>query len=212
MSKSLRFKKIIVALLFALSSMLSQFSILATAEVPNRNAEISEYDSVSEVTNSFPLNKDVSYEYETIMYGEPVKISVSNKRVNSKRGSDVGDGDFEVQQGQSYIYTLNFSPLYLDTGSFTYTVNYSIGDLIKPFEGVYHINITSVTLTGVAPSGFSSGNSNAYVKDGNGSTIVETEGNISFTRPVFSDLDYDIYVRITSTKNSFINIQHSVTW
>ncbi|MDE6598891.1 MAG: hypothetical protein K2K34_02285 [Oscillospiraceae bacterium] len=212
MLKIKEFKKVIVALLFAISSMLSQFSILVMAETPNETAEINKFDSISEVTNSFPLNKDFSYEYETMVYGEPVKVSVSNKRVNIKRDSNVGEGDFEVQQGQSYIYTLTFSPLYLNTGSFTYNVNYSIGDLIKPYEGVYKINVTSVTLTGIAPSGFSLGNSNAYVTSGNGSIIVETEGNISFERPIFSNLKYNVYVRITSTKNSFINIRHSVTW
>jgi|GEM_PF-7002135 len=210
-------KKMFSALLIALSVTSSQFSVFALnaddlSAAPTDNITVDSCSSSSAMTDTIPLGQDVHYTYEMLVNDEIVEVSVSNERVMKGREPNVGSGQFDVVSGQSYIYTLTNSPLHSGTGSFTYTVYYTIGSPISSDKDQYRINVTSVTLSGSAPSGFSLGNSNAYVAEGNGNIIVSTKGNISFTRVVFSDLNYTISVKLSSCLGSYIQIDHIVTW
>ena len=208
-----KFKKLTVALLFAISAMSSQFCVFASAETSNDNITViedSSFDCENNQTYCIPLNKNFKIEY----IEDDSIITISNQNVNVGRDSDIDKGEFDIVSGQSYIYTLTKEPLYSNTGSFTYTVNYTIGNTeTYPNTGYYNINITDQKITGTAPSGFSFGNSSSYIKSGDNNTVsVDTFASISFTRLIFSDLSYLINVRFVCIGDSVLQITHVVTW
>lgn len=112
-----------------------------------------------------------------------INATISNQEMTKTKATGRYTSTIKAKTG--YTYTLTLSNV-VGSGDITkYIVKYRTG--IKSSKGTYPLTISSVSISGKAPSGYSLGTKKTWIGNYNGNIIVSTGGHIKYTRSLLSD-------------------------
>jgi hypothetical protein len=170
---------------------------------------------VNEQTDTIPLYQDTFFEYDLIIDGETVNVSGGNVRVTPMPLSIISIGStdyYNLVSGTMYMYYITFAPLNLGTGSVTFNVYYTIGNLVPGSNGMYYFSVPSAYFSQLsAPSSYSTAVPFVNITHtSNTSTnfIAYVDATLTFTELFLPNLEYNLSMELTTFNGAQIMIEH----